>query len=196
VNVSPGGFPSGYVVAALDGRARGRVCLGGSCRALEQAPAYHDHNWGTWADVTWEWGHGRAGDLSFLYGGVRRREDGPDGPRTARGGRFLFAIDSLGLRAVLPVRSIDYQVGATGVPTGFTLSAGRDADSLRLAVDVVQARVSGRDGAAVAEAATEGDRFVQMRGTVRAAGRILGAGVDAGGEGFFETWIEERGVPR
>jgi hypothetical protein len=76
VDVSPGGFPSGYVVPVLRGTATGSVCVAGACQDWEGASAYHDHNWGVWRDVSWDWGHFEAGDLSILYGGVRQATEG------------------------------------------------------------------------------------------------------------------------
>jgi len=184
VDVSPGDFPSGYVVPALSAHATGRVCARGRCREWIEAPAYHDHNWGTWAEVTWDWGQANLGDLSLLYGGV----GGPGSESASEpDARFLFAVDSTGLRAVLPIDEIAYgwTKGPAGetVPAGFTLRAGRDAERLELTVDVVHARatVPGSGG-------STGDRFIQMRGLARLEGRLLGDTVSGAGEGFFETW--------
>lgn len=179
VDVSPGGFTSGYVVPALGGLAEGQVCLEARCSSLTDAPAYHDHNWGVWRDVTWDWGVARAGDLSLIYGGVRRED-------AATGGRFLFAVDSLGLRGVLPVRSLEYSwpaddAGApTDRPAGFRLLAHQGSDTVSLAVDVDHVRVTPRE----ADAA----RFFQMRGKADVRGTLLGEGVSETGAGFFETW--------
>jgi hypothetical protein len=79
LQVSPGGFTSGYTVPVLDGRASGRVCVGDRCRRLRDARAYHDHNWGVWRAVTWDWGHAHASPYSILYGGVQRRAELAEG---------------------------------------------------------------------------------------------------------------------
>ena len=203
VDVSPGGFTSGYVVPVLDGMSAGRLCTGGGCAELAEAPSYHDHNWGVWRRVTWDWGFARAGDLSILYGGVRRDADA-DADETAaaaeiaRGGRFLFVVDSLGLRGVLPIREIAYEwagpeagqgaaegaephrTGARLRPTGFLLRADRGSDSLTLRVSVDHLRVTPRE---------EDDAyFHQMRGRAEVRGQLLGHPVAEDGSGFFETW--------
>jgi len=197
VDVSPGGFTSGYVVPVLDGRSNGRLCSGGRCAELANAASYHDHNWGVWRRVTWDWGFARAGDLSILYGGVRRDvEQGEAVPSTARGGRFLFAVDSLGLRGVLPIREIEYEwedaqgaggaEGAGGAgkrPTGFILQADRDADSITLRVSVDHLRVTPREA--------DGAYFHQMRGRAEVRGQLLGDPVAEDGSGFFETWTRD-----
>ena len=190
VDVSPGGFTSGYVVPVLDGMSEGRLCTGGQCAALVAAPSYHDHNWGVWRRVTWDWGFARAGDLTILYGGVRRDADagsGSAGPSIALGGRFLFAVDSLGLRGVLPIREIEYEwaedeseSGPGLRPTGFVLRADRGSDSLSLRVSVDHLRITPRE--------EDGANFHQMRGTAEVSGQLLGGPVDEDGSGFFETW--------
>lgn len=198
LDVSSGDYPSGYTVPILDGRARGRVCSGGGCRRLEGSPAYHDHNWGVWRDVAWDWGHARAGPNSALWGGVRRKaasgaraggeapgRGGGDGP----GRRFLFLADTLGFLGLLPVDSLGYRweaeergpAGAAGPrPRALGLRASRPPDTLRLDATVRHVRTS------------RGPRtdalFHQMEGRVRIRGRILGREVRAGGRGFFETW--------
>ena len=47
---------SGYVVPAVRGRVRGEIRTRDTSLRLERAAGYHDHNWGTWRGVTWEWG--------------------------------------------------------------------------------------------------------------------------------------------
>ena len=44
--------------------------------AIERSPStaargYHDHNWGFWDGVTWQWGQVQHDELSFVYGRVR-----------------------------------------------------------------------------------------------------------------------------
>jgi hypothetical protein len=159
------------------------------------APSYHDHNWGVWRRVTWDWGFARAGDLSILYGGVRRDADADAvAAEIARGGRFLFVVDSLGLRGVLPIREIEYEwagpraghgaaAGAELRPIGFVLRADRGADSLSLRVTVDHLRVTPRE---------EDDAyFHQMRGRTEVRGQLLGDPVAEDGSGFFETWTRD-----
>ena len=51
-------------------RPRAGSASAARCSEVRDAPAYHDHNWGVWRAVTWEWGAGTGHDLSLLYGGV------------------------------------------------------------------------------------------------------------------------------
>lgn len=159
LEISGGGFPSGYTAPLLDGRASGRVCVGGRCRDVEARRAYHDHNWGVWRAVTWDWGHAHLGARSVLYGGVRRDAEllrrpgaggdaGADGPDLAAtgGGRFLFLSDTLGFLGLFSVDSLVHRwperAGPRASPRSIRLRAARPPDSIRLDVDVRHGRVT------------------------------------------------------
>jgi hypothetical protein len=64
------GWLSGYVVPVLSGTVRGTLQLGTEALSLDGAAGYHDHNWGFWQDVRWQWGQVAHDDLSFVYGRV------------------------------------------------------------------------------------------------------------------------------
>jgi hypothetical protein len=183
-------FVSGYVVPALVATASGRICVALRCRTFDAAPAYHDHNWGVWRNVTWEWGAARGSRLSLLYGGIY----GPDQASTAAVSPFfLTAVDSLGVKQVLRFSRINYHgarasagtVKATA-PVRFDLVAAREADTLRLEVGVADALGT--------EISTGGFRrvFLQMRGRFTLRGRLLGETVADSGTGFFETYVTSR----
>jgi hypothetical protein len=178
-------FLSGYVVPALAASATGRVCAAGRCSEVKDVPAYHDHNWGVWRDVTWEWGSARGERLSLLYGGVY----GPEGSSSSP--FFLTLVDSLGVQRVLRFGKIDYEGSrpADGVPGAraperFTLTGTWEADTVRLSVSV--------DHALASEMAAASFRrlFLQMRGEFRLRGSVLGAVVADSGQGFFETYVK------
>jgi hypothetical protein len=178
-------FVSGYVVPALGARASGRLCVSRRCLTVQDVPAYHDHNWGVWRDVTWDWGAATGTTLSLLYGGVYA----PDSA-TAGAPFFLTVVDSLGVRQVLRFRDIVYsgaipasgQAGARA-PARLDLVAARDADTVRLGVRVTDAQATRMRAAGLSRL------FIQMRGRWQLGGRIAGEAVADSGEGFFETFL-------
>jgi hypothetical protein len=182
--LSQDAFLSGYVVPALSGTASGELCLASGCRSIVQVPAYHDHNWGVWRDVTWEWGAAHGGRLSLLYGGVY----GPD--RTATSPFFIVLVDSLGARQVLRFDSIAYRgsrpaKGLAGVsaPERFKLLGARGADTVRLEVEVEDALASEMSASTFRRA------FLQMRGRFTLYGKLAGELMSDKGQGFFETYV-------
>ena len=189
VELRDDGFVSGYVVPGLAAVAGGTICVGARCERLSSARAYHDHNWGVWRDVTWEWGAARGASLSLLYGGVYgpRRSAVDAGAVTSP--FFIGIVDSLGVRQVLQFDRLAYQgaVKAEGAPDAvaparFSLVAERGADSVRLAVVVEHALAT--------EMSASGFRrlFFQMRGRFELDGRLAGREVSDTGTGFFETY--------
>ena len=183
------GFVSGYVVPGLGAIASGTICVGGHCDRVSSARAYHDHNWGVWRDVTWEWGAARGASLSLLYGGVY-------GPARSRAGAgavtspfFLGIVDSLGVRQVLQFDRLAYEgampaEGAAGAvaPARFSLTAGRGADTVRLEAQIEHALATEMNASAFRRL------FFQMRGRFELEGRLAGAQVSDSGRGFFETY--------
>jgi hypothetical protein len=183
-------FLSGYVVPALAAVASGQLCVNDRCIQVADAPAYHDHNWGVWRDVTWEWGAATGSVMSLLYGGVY----GPERQHTAASTAisspfFLTLVDSLGVRQVLRFGDIAYEgtqpaAGAAGAtaPRRFRLLAARGADSVALSVDVSHALATEMSAVSFHRV------FLQMRGRFSLTGRVAGTMVSDTGWGFFETY--------
>ncbi|CAN5853945.1 hypothetical protein BH23GEM6_BH23GEM6_23740 [soil metagenome] len=169
---------SGYVVPALHATAAGVVCLP-RCEQINGKRSYHDHNWGIWRDVSWEWGAASNERVSLLYGVVRG--DSLQGERL-----FAYVVDERGARGLYrpnPVeileverREVDGEFLEIPRRLGFTDSRR----GLRATIEVTSAH------------ATRLERehwpwFIQMRGSVvveesgRPAERL---------EGFFETYLQ------
>jgi hypothetical protein len=195
--LASGAFTSGYAVAGLRADATGTICVDGVCERFDGAQAYHDHNWGVWRGVTWEWGEARAGELTFLYGRVHPPDDAtPSAPL------FLYVVDSSGFRALLRPRRIRYEDARTilvdgravRVPARAWLADARGGDTLEIALEIEDAIGTdtrlplieqGNTGAA---RALRAPYFIQMKGIARLRGRLDGAPVAGEGTGFFETY--------
>ena len=188
---------SGYVVPALRAAATGRICGGRWCEALDGVQSYHDHNWGVWRRVDWEWGAGRAGDFTVLYGRVQ-----PGGEAADLAPLLLYVTDSLGFVALVRPRTISYEDGRAvrvggrtiRVPSRFVLADARGADTLRLEVEVQHATATDTRADAAARGDTTAARdlahpyFIQMKGIARLTGRVDGRPIAGTGTGFFETY--------
>ncbi len=187
-----GGIVSGYAVPALRAEASGSICTGGTCEQFTAAQAYHDHNWGVWQGVTWEWGAARAGDYTFLYGRV-------DTPDAERGALILYLVDSLGFRALFRPSMISYQDARTiridgravRVPVSAQMVDVRGDDTLRVDLEIEDAigtdmRRGAERGGHRSSAALP--FFIQMKGIARLSGRIGGRPISGKGTGFFETY--------
>jgi hypothetical protein len=201
------GFVSGYTVPALRASATGSICVASKCDRYDDVQAYHDHNWGVWRGVTWDWGASRAGSYTLLYG----RVIGPDA-RGRESPLFVYLVDSLGFRAVMRPARISYVDGRTTVVNGRTIRVPSHAlfvdvrgdDTLRVELDIEDAIATDtrrNSGTATPFGDREAERgdpvrgsgfgrpwFVQMKGIASVSGRIGGEVIQGKGTGFFETY--------
>jgi hypothetical protein len=180
---------SGYVAPALHASASGRICSTGpsaflrarsaACERIEAVASYHDHNWGVWRDVSWEWGAASGERLSLLYGVVR-------GQDTPEQGLFAYLVDERGARGLFRPRAIRFPEQQTAVLDGRALRVPRRIEfddprrGLRVSIEVTAVHLT--------DTGRERDRFfVQMRGlaTVTQPGYP-----DESLPGFFETYVD------
>jgi hypothetical protein len=204
-----GDFVSGYTVPALRASARGEVCVSGACERFEDAQSYHDHNWGVWRGVTWDWGASRAGAYTILYG----RVIGPEG-RGTKTPLLVYLVDSLGFRSVFRPSSVAYEdnreIAINGhtvrVPSRATFADIRGNDTLRVELSIEDAigtdtryqsaiatpfvgrRGNEKLGAMQGAGDVQRPYFIQMKGTARVSGRVGGSPIKGTGSGFFETY--------
>jgi hypothetical protein len=191
------GMVSGYVVPALRANAGGSICVAVRCTRFENAQGYHDHNWGVWRGVTWEWGAARAGPYTFLYGRVQP----PDSLGSVQP-LFVYLVDSSGFLAVFRPRAIRYvdsrttTIGGRAIqtPASAEMVDVRGDDTLRITLAIEDAAASdtrtamAERGDALAARALPRPYFVQMKGRATIAGRIRGIPLTGTGAGFFETY--------
>ncbi len=194
--LASGEFTSGYTVPALRASASGRLCWGAACEVVSGAQAYHDHNWGVWRGVTWEWGAARAGPLTFLYGRVH-----PPDTLATRPPLFLYVVDSLGFAGIYRPPRIEYEDARTivvngrrlRVPARATMADARGGDTVIVELTIDDAigsdtRLPMDERGDPQASALPTPYFIQMKGRARVHGVIAGRRVDATGTGFFETY--------
>jgi hypothetical protein len=173
------------------------MCIAGACEHFDDAQSYHDHNWGVWHGVSWDWGATRAGAYTLLYGRVAP----PDSAGNTQP-FFVYLTDSLGFRALFRPHEISYEDGRTievngrevKVPSHAVLQDARGADTLRIELDIEDAIGSDTRTALIERGdAADAQRilkpyFIQMKGRATIGGRVGGAPVSGSGTGFFETY--------
>jgi hypothetical protein len=147
-------------------------------------PAYHDHNWGVWRAVTWDWGSARGARFNVLYGAVYAPSDTMGAGDTGVPRIFVALVDSLGVRQILRAREVSYRGGQGAAPRGFAFTAAREQDTLHFRATIDDAL------ATQMRAGGSGRRFLQMRGRFLLDGKIAGVAVSDSGSGFFETYAE------
>jgi hypothetical protein len=179
------GWVSGYVVPVLSGELRGRLRTGGREVSLDGATGYHDHNWGFWEGVSWQWGQVSHEELSFLYGRILPPEDAfPAG--SARPPGVLAVVGPSGPLAFARHAVIEETSSAAGRPETIRVAAresGLDVQMEARVEDVVRTRVGG-----AGPASAGGRDFLQLRASYRVRGRIGERPVDFTALGAAETF--------
>jgi hypothetical protein len=173
-----GGWVSGYVVPVLAGTMRGTLRIGGESIVFENAAGYHDHNWGFWEGVSWQWGQVAHGDLSVVYGRIFPPADVAD-PARVPGYLALLGPDGP-LAFAAGVTIDDAQLGRVNIK-----GKSRDVDlqmafvadeTVRTAMDLIGA-----------PSVTPLD-FIQMGGAFRVTGTAAGRSLDFDARGSAETF--------
>jgi hypothetical protein len=191
-----GDFTSGYAVPALRAEATGTLCVSRRCEPYTNAQSYHDHNWGGWRGVTWEWGATRAGAFTLLYGRVAPEASSGTSPL------FVYVTDEQGFLALFRPKVIRYDdarivqrpEGPLKVPATAELFDVRGADTLRLSLVIDDAVATDTRGGLVERGEGEYARaltqpwFVQMAGEAILNGRGRRRVLSGRGRGFFETY--------
>jgi hypothetical protein len=173
------GWLSGYTVPVLSGAVRGT--LDGRPVAMT---GYHDHNWGFWEGVRWQWGQVAHDDLSFVYGRVLPPATVADAGRVPG---FLGVLGPEGVVGVATRVSIVERTEAAGdksAPREVEVAAtGNDLDILLK----FTAERAIRTPSALTSAEIPVD-FIQLAGTYRVSGRAAGRQIDFTSRGAAETF--------
>jgi hypothetical protein len=64
------GFESGYVIPAIRGSYYGTLKVGSRSYNFEDIHGYHDHNWGIWQRIEWNWGHAYSDEYAIFFGEI------------------------------------------------------------------------------------------------------------------------------
>jgi hypothetical protein len=173
-----GGWVSGYVVPALAGSMSGALRVDGEPLEFHDAVGYHDHNWGFWEGVSWQWGQVAHDQISVVYGRVFPPADvadptripgflavlGPDGP-------LGFSTDVV----IDDARPGQVEVRATGKAVELRLSLTVD-ETVR--TGLAMTRVPGARPLS----------FLQLGGVFHVTGQVAGRAIDFSARGSAETF--------
>jgi hypothetical protein len=177
------GWVSGYVVPVLSGNLHGTLRVGGDTISLDAATGYHDHNWGFWEGVRWQWGQVASGDLSIVFGRVFPPATVAD-PRRIPG--VLAVLGPSGPIGLATDVTIAESSASGGSPSQVTITAkGR-----RLALQLVfSAEESVRTRMGLTRLATgQTMNFIQLGGIYRVTGNVGDRAVDFSARGSAETF--------
>ncbi|MEQ1574077.1 MAG: hypothetical protein ABL993_07500 [Vicinamibacterales bacterium] len=186
------GWRTGYVVPVMSGSLDGEIAVGNTRAgasaeriAFDGGAGYHDHNWGFWQGVSWQWGQVQQGDLSFLYGRVFPPRDAAD-PERIPG--FVGALGPDGPLGYATDVTIIEQNDERGEPKSITVRGRGPSLDLSLRFDVASTVTSQMTQGPLAN----GVNFLQMRGNYTVSGTAGAQKFDFTAPGAAETF---RGGP-
>jgi hypothetical protein len=174
------GWITGYVVPVMSGALSGTIDVGGTAVPLD-GTGYHDHNWGFWQGVTWQWGQVQHGNLSLLYGRVFPPENAADRDRLPGFVGVLGPDGPLAYATNVRISEID---DTRKRPERITIEARGPSLDVRLQFDVMSAVITPMTQGAL----SSGLDFLQMRGQYRVQGRAGGKDLTFASPGTAETF--------
>jgi hypothetical protein len=181
-----GGWVSGYVVPVMSGGLDGAITVDGETIDLSGGVGYHDHNWGFWEGVRWQWGQVEGSGLSFVYGRVYPPADAADAARLPG---FLVALGPDGPVGYATDVAIEETNRESSTEPRRIVVRGL-SDSLALTLDIAVDQVTAtRMGPG---AFGNGMDFLQLRATYHGSGRAGTREIDFTAQGSAETF---RGPP-
>ena len=175
------GWRTGYVVPVMSGALAGTIALDDGAVELDGGSGYHDHNWGFWEGVSWQWGQVHHGDLSLVYGRVLPPADAAD-PERLPG--FVGALGPDGPIAYATNVTITETNDANGRPQTVTVRARGSALDVTLRFAVASA-VTTRTAQGPLGSGLD---FLQLRGEYRVSGRAGTQMIDFTAPGVAETF--------
>jgi hypothetical protein len=176
-----GGWVSGYVVPAMSGSWDGTLAREGRTIDVGGGAGYHDHNWGFWEGVTWQWGQVQGAGLSFVYGRIRPPADVADPERVPA---FLMALGPDGPVGNSTTVTIDETDRLDGrAPQKIAVRGRGDG----FVVDIELGNISSTVRSRLFGGASGMD-FLQMRGDAHVTGHVRGKPFDFRAPASAETF--------
>ena len=178
------GWRTGYVVPVMSGRLTGELQVAGARVSLDGGTGYHDHNWGFWEGVSWQWGQVQHEDVSFIYGRIFPPAGAADRERMPG---FVGAIGTDGPLGYATNVTITETNDHTGRPRRIDVRARGAALELQFQFDVNSAITT-----RMAEPPlNSGLDFLQMRGEYSVTGRAGARDIRFSAPGSAETFRGE-----
>ena len=175
------GWRTGYVVPVMSGTLDGAITIDGETVSLSGGSGYHDHNWGFWKGVSWQWGQAQQGDLSVIYGRVFPPREAAD-PDTIPG--FVGALGPDGPLGYSTNVRITETNDDRGQPRSIALQARGQSLDLDLTFTVMSTVTTRMASGPLGN----GVDFLQMRGEYDVRGRAGGRQIQFTAPGAAETF--------
>jgi hypothetical protein len=181
------GWRTGYVVPVMSGTLDGTVRVDGRAPvSFAGGRGYHDHNWGFWEGVSWQWGQVQDREHSFLYGRVFPPAEAADADRIPG---FIGAIGPDGPLGYASNVRITEENGPDGEPDRITIRGRSQSIDVTLTFSTRSSVRTRMDQGPL----PTGLDFLQLQGTYLVTGEAGDRLFDFSAPGSAETF---RQIPR
>jgi hypothetical protein len=176
-----GGWRTGYVVPIMSGALDGALDVDGTTVSLRGGTGYHDHNWGFWEGVSWQWGQAQKDDLSLLYGRVFAPAEAADPDRIPGFVGILGPDGPLGYATDVQIAE---QNDAAGRPTSISITGRGPSLNVTAHFDVASAVTTRSQQGPIANQMD----FLQLRGQYSVSGTAGDRQIQFRAPGAAETF--------
>jgi hypothetical protein len=177
-----GGWVSGYTVPVMSGTLDGVLHVDGETLDFRGGTAYHDHNWGFWNGVSWQWGQVQGRGVSFVYGRVYPPADAADARHLPGFLGVLGPSGPLGFSTNATIEEIN--TPGSDRPARIVVRVDDERLTATLDLAVEQTTVTGMRAGGVGN----GLDFLQLRALYRVSARVGGRQIDFEAPGSAETF--------
>jgi hypothetical protein len=175
------GWVTGYVVPVTRGRLSGTLAIDDERVSLDGGSGYHDHNWGFWRDVSWQWGQAQHEGLSLIYGRVFPPADAADADRLPGFVGVLGPDGPIGYATDVRINETN---DAAGQPQRIDIEARGSGLDLQLRFEAESTTLTRMAPGGVGS----GLNFIQLRGRYTVRGRAGTRRLDFAAPGAAETF--------
>ena len=175
------GWLSGYVVPVLSGAFSGVLHAGADDIVVDGMAGYHDHNWGYWEGVRWQWGQVANGAISIVYGRVFPPADVADPGRVPGFLGVIGADGPIAFSTDVSIREDDAQ----GRPRTVTIESHSRRLEMTVHLDVAE---SVQTSMGLTRDASGAMTFLQLGGVYQVSGRAGGREINFTARGSAETF--------
>ncbi|HJZ72889.1 MAG TPA: hypothetical protein VKE51_14185 [Vicinamibacterales bacterium] len=176
------GWLSGYVVPVLSGAFTGTLRMGPEEIDVNGMAGYHDHNWGYWEGVRWQWGQVTSGATSIIYGRVFPPADVADPARVPGVLAVIGADGPIAFSTDVAIREDEEH----GRPRTLTIESRDRRLEMTLRLEVTESVQTAM--ALTRDASGSTMTFLQLGGVYQVTGRAAGTEINFSARGSAETF--------
>jgi len=176
------GWVSGYVVPVTSGALRGTLQVDGRPIDFDGGAGYHDHNWGFWNGVSWQWGQVQHDGVSLVFGRVHPPADAADASRVPGLVVALGPDGPIGFASDVTIE----ETNEPGADRPQRIVVRGRGDSLDVTLDATVRQTTVTEGRA--RTADQPLDFLQLRADYHVVGRAGSLALDFSALGSAETF--------